>query len=737
MNKTLRKEGPSKLMGQSKFIDDLTFPNMLHGATVRSPVARGILKEIIFKDGIKWEDFTIVTAKDIPGKNVIPMLDVDWPFLVDKQINHPGEAIALIAHKDKYELQKALAHIELKIDEQRPVFTIEDSFARNEIIWGKDNIQKSYLVEKGNPDLVWENAAYIVEGEYETGAQEQLYIEPQGMISIANKDAGVTVWGSMQCPYYVQSGLVSLFGFPTEKVRIIQTETGGAFGGKEDYPTLIAGHAALLAWKSGKPVKIIYARDEDLAVTTKRHPSKTYHKTAVDRDGHILAMDIDYKLDGGAYSTVTPVVLSRGTLHAAGPYKCDNIKIKAYALATNTPPNGAYRGFGAPQSLFALERHIDVIAKHIGMDPIEFRRKNFIKEGDTLATGQVVKEKVDYDALLNLALKKIDYYKKSEQYKKSNEKSSIKKGIGISCFMHGGGFTGSGEKYLASIVGLVADREGNIKVLSGSTEMGQGRHTVFAQIVAENLGIEIDDVITENPDTSIDPNSGPTVASRTTMVVGKLIQDAAIGLRETLISSGYLEKKYSRAQFKAACNDFIEDFGLLKSYKQYEHPDHIKWDDATYKGDAYPTYAWAVYAADVEVDTITYQSKVEKFVAVQEVGRVMNPKLAEGQIEGGIAQAIGYAIYEDVQFKQGKMFNNRLTNYIIPTSQDIPEINVYFEEWSKNYGPKGAKGIGELPMDGPAPAVINGIHNALNVSFNKIPLMPEHVMSKMEGNHGK
>src|SRR5579863_8069891 len=305
-------------------------------------------------------------------------------------------------------------------------------------------------MEKGNVDTAWDAADFIVEGEYETGAQEQLYIEPQGIIAQASAADGVTVWGSLQCPYYVHKALVRLFGLPKELVRVVQTETGGGFGGKEEYPSMIAAHAALLALKSGKPVKIIYDRAEDMAATTKRHPSKTKHRTGVQRDGKIVAMDIDFTLDGGAYETLSPVVLSRGTIHAAGPYECANVRVCSRAVATNAPPHGAFRGFGAPQSVFALERHLDRVAKIVGLAPEELRRRNFIQEGQTLAVGQVIHEKVEMGKILDRALELSGYHEKRERFLRTNADGPIKRGIGFAAFLHGAGFTGSGEEYLAS-----------------------------------------------------------------------------------------------------------------------------------------------------------------------------------------------------------------------------------------------------------------------------------------------
>ena len=727
-----RKEGRKKVTGQALYVDDLSFPEMLHGATVRSPVARGKITNISFDGDIPWQEFVIVTAKDIPGANYVALILNDQPYLADGFVNHPEEPVLLLAHKDKYLLEEARRHVRIEIEELPAIFSLADSLAKKEIIWGEDNVFKKFLVDKGNVDEAWSNADFIVEGEYETGAQEQLYIENNGAIAIANPNEGVTVWGSMQCPYYVHKALVKLFDLPDEKIRVIQSETGGGFGGKEEYPSLIAGHAALLAWKSGKPVKIIYDRAEDMVATTKRHPSRTRHKTAVTKDGKLLAVEIDFVIDGGAYCTLSPVVLSRGTIHAAGPYVCPNVRIHSRAVATNVPPHGAFRGFGAPQSIFALERHMDKVAHTVGLTPEEFRRRNFIHEGETTATSQLIRERVDMDGLLTRALQLSDYHAKRERFARENETGNggfgIKRGIGFATFMHGAGFTGSGEVYLQSVVSAEATSEGKVRILAASTEIGQGTNTIFSQIASEALGIDFELIEIVQPDTGRVPNSGPTVASRTSMVVGKLVESAVLGLKQTLIGSGLISQQYNDADFKKACAEYIAKFGSLKTSSTYQPPPNVHWDDEKYQGDAYGAYAWAVYVAEVSFDELTYEARVEDFVAMQEVGRVLNPVLAAGQIEGGVAQAIGFTLFENVVWKDGRMVNNQMTNYIIPTPADIPPIRVYFEENPYAYGPGGAKGIGELPMDGAAPAILNAIENATGVSFNQIPLMPEGLM---------
>ncbi|MBT3979756.1 MAG: xanthine dehydrogenase family protein [Bacteriovoracaceae bacterium] len=728
-----RVEGVSKLTGKSKYIDDLKFPNMLHGVSVRSSVPRGKIKGVSFKPGIDWEKFTIVRASDIPGKNVIQVILDDQPCLASSHISHPGEVVLLLAGEDREEVLKARDYVELDIEASPGIFSIEDSLAKKEVVWGSDNIFKEYTITKGDVAKGISAGSQVIEGSYSTGAQEQLYIENHGVIAHASDDGSITVWGSLQCPYYVQQALREVFSLPPEKVRVVQTETGGGFGGKEDYPSIISSHAALLSYKSKRPVKMIYSRAEDMEVTTKRHPSMSHIKMAVDKKGKITGLDFEFFLDGGAYATLSSVVLSRGTIHAAGPYNIENVRVHSKAVATNHPPFGAFRGFGAPQSIFALERHMDVVAKKLGIDPVEFRKINVLKIGDTTATGQSIAEEPGYHELFSTVDELMDFSEKSKSFAIQNKKNPIvKKGIGLACFFHGAGFTGSGESYLASIVGLEATRDGQVVVKASSTEIGQGANTIFSQVASSALGISEQSVIVARPDTSNVPNSGPTVASRTTMVVGDLLEKAGSSLVSTLRTTGFLGEVYTEREFFEASGKYIDQFGSLKSYVQYKQPPGIKWDEENYQGDAYATYAWAVYAAEVSVNTLTYETKVDDFVAIQEVGHVMHPTLAEGQIEGGVAQGVGYALSEKVVWEEGLMKNSQMTNYIMHTSADVPDIRVYFEEKNQNYGPKGAKGIGELPMDGPAPAIINAVQNALGSAPHFIPMLPEDLMEFME-----
>jgi CO/xanthine dehydrogenase Mo-binding subunit len=750
-----RKEGRAKVLGTAQYIDDRTLSGMWHGVTVRSTIARGRIKSITFAPHIPWHEYAIVGAADIPGENTIVHLTKDHPCLAAEEINHVAEPILLLAHPDKSALLAAKEAIIITYDELPGIFTIEASEAAADnddtanTIWpgsthgGTPNCFKTYQMYSGEADptedaiaAAFERADHILYDEYTTGAQEQLYIEPNGVIAECTLDpAGrvldVTVRGSMQCPYYLVHALTLVFNLPEENCRVIQVETGGAFGGKEDFPSVIGSHAALLAMKCGHPVKIIYDRGEDMAATTKRHPSRTRIRTAVSSDGKLLAGTIDIAIDGGAYATLSPVVLSRATRHAPGPYKWPALRVRSKAMATNIPPHGAFRGFGAPQSLFALERHMDKIARTLNLSPEEFRRRNFLSTGDTTATGQLLHEPVDMQHLLTRALADSDYHAKRTRFATENPTSQIKRGIGFAAFMHGTGFTGSGERRLNSLVHVDILADGRPQILVSSTEFGQGTNTILSQVAAETLALPYDDILIHEVDTAVVPNSGPTVASRTAMIVGKLVERAALEILHTLRNEAQLPTPHTRDQFITAAQSYLASHDQLRASVRYEPPSKIFWDDDLYRGDAYPGYAWAVYVAEVAVDLDTYQAQVTRFDALQEVGRVLHPILAKGQIEGGIAQGIGYALYEKCVYKDGHLMNNQMTNYIMPTSADLPTIHVHFEEVPSIHGPGGAKGIGELPMDGPAPAILNAIEDATGVAFNSIPLLPEDIFERL------
>jgi len=687
----LRKEGHEKVAGLARYIDDIRFDDVLYVRTIRSTVPAAEIANIRYN--FDQAGFTVVDHRDIPGQNIVALIDEDQPCLAATRVRHVAEPIVLLAHADRTQL--AAAEVAIDYREATPNFDPERS----------DLSFKSITIEKGRLDQGMAQADVIVEGEYRAGHQEQLYIEPNGVVAVP-KNGGVTLYGSLQCPYYVHRALTVLLGLPAEKVRVVQAETGGGFGGKEEYPSMIAGHAALVAMKAGRPAKLIYDRVEDMLATTKRHPAIVRHRTGVKKDGRLTAMEIDVVLDGGAYATLSAVVLSRGMIHASGPYRCDHIRARGRATMTNTPPNGAFRGFGAPQTQFAVEAHMDVIAERLGIDPLRLRERNALRPGDTTATGQKVGKDCSALQVLREAGRRTAFSKKRQALKGSN------RGIGLSLFFHGSGFTGGGEVTLRSKASLALTERG-VQIRVASTEIGQGTRTMHAQIVADTLGISYDQVEVSVADTATVPDSGPTVASRTCMIVGRLLQRCAEDMRKRL-------GRMTPAAYWRKHGGFVVT-------KQYEKPPGLEWDDDAYRGDAYGSYGWACDVVEVEVDPITYQATPVAFTTVHEIGRAIHPMLAAGQIEGGSSQGLGYALLEEVVMRGGRMANAQLTNYIIPTTLDTPPMTIKILENPYTHGPFGAKGVGEMPIDGPAPAVVNALRHA-GVVVSEIPTTPEKIM---------
>jgi CO/xanthine dehydrogenase Mo-binding subunit len=687
-----RREGGDKVTGRALYTDDLVIPGAWYGKTVRSGVARGTIRAVALDPAFDWSRVVVVTAADIPGDNVVQLLRDDQPALANREIRHQEEPVLLIAAPDRATLDEAVRHARITCDPAPAVLRLEDA----------TETYSAIEIVKGDVDVAFRDAEVVVERSFRVGLQEQLYIEPQGAIAIPG-EGSMTVIGSLQCPYYVHRALKRALGLSDEQAIVIQAETGGGFGGKEEYPSLVAIHAALLAHKARRPVRLVYDRHEDLAATTKRHPGVIRHRVAVRRDGSLVAQDIEIVLDGGAYCTLTPVVLSRAAIHAAGPYSCPNVRIRARAVATNTPPNGAFRGFGAPQSLFAAELMVEHVAERLQVASIELRRKWMLRVGDTTATGQRLTESVSADLVLDAALEAAPPFRPSVV-------RSVRRGRGVSLVFHGSGFTGSGEKKLSGTVAVQCVAQDTFEILTASTEIGQGTKTIFCQIAADALGVPLDRVTVAPQDTSRVPDSGPTVASRTAMIVGGLIQEAATELRERL----------AREQ------------PPVRVDKTYVQPRTIRWDEQTYRGDAYPVYAWACTVADVAVDVDTGEVGVTDLTTAVDCGRAIHPVMAEGQIEGGTLQAVGWATIEEIKMKEGRYLNDRLATYLIPTALDAPRIKAILVENPYSRGPFGAKGIGELPMDGPAPAVIAAIHDATGVWLDEVPATPERVLEALQ-----
>jgi CO/xanthine dehydrogenase Mo-binding subunit len=720
-----RVDGVAKVRGTALYVDDLEVPGALHGATVRSQVPHGLLRAIHRDPGFDWSDIVFVTAEDIPGKNTIYLIEEDQPALVPVggRIRHVDEPVALVAAPTRARAMAAAAAVRLEVEELPAVLSIDDALRAEVVLHGADNVFKRFEIHKGGDvEEALASADLVLEGTYTTGAQEQMYIEPQGMI--ASWDGGrCQLTGSMQCPYYVHKAMRVLLAVEPDQIIVTQAVTGGGFGGKEEYPSMIGGHAALLARVAGRPVKLIYDRDEDIGATTKRHPARVRHRLGLRRDGTLVAIDVDVVLDGGAYLTLSPVVLSRAVLHAPGPYRCETVRVVGRAVATNTPPHGAFRGFGAPQTTFAYERQMAKAGRALGIDPFELRRRTMLRSGDATATSQLLSFSVGSDKVLDAVATAAAAAPLGPRDEGGGTSPPVRRGRGLAFYFHGAGFTGSGEQRLAGRAQVALVPGGRFEVRSSSTDIGQGALTIFCQIAAEALGVPVALVSVVDPSTDRVPDSGPTVASRTCMVVGGVVERAASALRGRIETwAAQRGRSGELAELGAA---MAGEAGEVVETVQYEPPPGIEWDDSTYTGSAYPVYGWAACLVDVAVDLDTYEVTVERCVHAVDVGKAIHPIIVKGQIEGGTLQALGWALWESVVYRGGRVANRRMTDCIVPTFADAPEMETILVEEPYPFGPHGAKGVGEIPMDGPAAAVASAIEAALGLPLDSLPVLPE------------
>ena len=718
-----RPDGLAKVSGEARYTDDLVLPGMLHGATLRSPHAHARVRSLRWRPELAPAGAVCVTGRDLPGPNGVLLLDDSWPVLADGVVRHVGEAVALVAAPARLAARAALAALEVEYEPLAAVLGWEEA-ARGEPL-------KALALAKGDVEAGLAQADVVIEGEYRTGHQEHIYIECQAMLAWFEDDGTLRVVGSMQCPYYVHKALVHALAMPAAKVRVKPAAVGGGFGGKEDFPSLIAIHAALLARAAGRPVKIAYDRHEDIVGTTKRHPAIVRHRTGVARDGTLAAMDIEVVLDGGAYRTLSPVVLSRAVLHATGPYRCPDVRVRGRVLMTHTAPNGAFRGFGAPQVAFAAERQMDRIGRRLGLDPLEIRARNVVGPGDSLATGQVLREDASARLCLDTAEASTGFRARWQEMERAREAApdgAPRRGIGLSLYMHGAGFTGSGEHRMASPVTVRLMADGRIEVLTAQTDMGQGSVMVLPQIAAAAAGVGLDDVFFPEPDTGEVPDSGPTVASRTTMVVGGTIARAVRELRERVLDWWARAEGGPVASWREIARRCHAANGDLELTVRHEPPEWQVFDETTYRGVAYATFGWGADVIEVEVDPDTLEVRPLTATVVCEVGKVIHDNLCRGQIEGGTLQGIAYAYLEEMKMKDGRYVNDRLATYIIPTVKDTPRMEVHLLERPWEGGAFGAKGVGELPMDGAAPAVVAAIENATGVVPDAIPATPERLL---------
>jgi CO/xanthine dehydrogenase Mo-binding subunit len=746
-----RLDGKSKARGEASYIGDYAHQGVLTARFYRSPFCRGLIRSIKLPE--LPEGYFAVDHRSVPGANEVPLIKKDWPAFAVDEIRYVGQIILVLAGPDPVVVDELLGGIEIDYEEQDPAVTLDEAIAcKGGPIHGEDNIYADLELRRGDPEEAFASAARIIEGEYSTGFQEQLYMETQGLMVHPDREAGrVTIEGSMQCPYYVKHAVEHVMG-DAAAVRVKQATTGGGFGGKEDYPEIMGAPLSVAAWTIGKPLRMIFDRSEDLAWTSKRHPSRTRVRTAHDDHGRIVGLDFDITLDGGAYESYSLIVLQRAMFTSNGVYNFPNLRVHGRAVATNTVPSGAFRGFGAPQAIFALEMHMERVARELGLDPLKARRPYFVTTGDPTVTGGKIRDKVILDKLIHRAFELSDFEAKWGRYEDEQRRrrvgapgpgvgstpgggaaesvsatagtaaspvtgaglfgsSAPRRGIGISLFNHGCGFTGDGEqRIIKGRLKIRKDEADKVEILAATIDMGQGPKTTFRKVAARILGIHPEDISFENPDTDKVPDSGPTVASRTMMVVGYLLQQAAEQLRD--------QWKPGEAQ--------EVDVG-------YKMPPGMKWDQNSLTGDAYASFGWGVNVVEVEVDPVSWELHITGAWGVYDVGVAIDERVVHGQIHGGMSQALGYGYLEKLEVDERGVFKQAsMADYIVPTSLDLPRTGAATVDNPYEYGPFGAKGMGEMVHDGGHAALAAAVSQALGTNCDRIPLSPETILRMIE-----
>ena len=707
-DRIVRVDAVQKARGEAKYVCDMTLPDMQYAYMVRSTIARGRIKAIHVPELPAGYHF--ISAKDIPaqGKNELWMIAKDWRCFAEDYVLYVGETIGLVVGPDRSVLKRLKAQIKIDYEEQTPAVTIDDGI---HCVGGpmfpekNSNVMCELFCEKGRPmDEVFAEADEVFEETIETPYQEHVHLETNSAIADM-EDGKFVFYASAQCPFYIRKSVAGLLGIPYENIIVRQCTTGGAFGGKEHFPDVLCGALLVAENKLRKPIKLVFDREEDTQFSVKRHPSKCIYKTAV-KDGKITGVYGHIYYNCGAYLSSSYVVLQRGVFHGNGVYTFDNTYLKGEGMGTNMFPSCAFRGFGAPQTIFAIETHLDHLARHLGVDPLEFKMQYIAKRGDETTTNGHIIEEVKLPEMLEVVTREADYWRKAKEYK-----PGCGRGIGIAMYNHGGAFTGNGEQAIIKAHARLVKTGDRVSIQVGSTEMGQGFKTSLRKICAATLGVSIDRIEYLDPDTSKVVDSGPTAASRSTMVVGRLVERAA-------------------QEMKARWDE-----GDFTTEVEYEHPDGYPWDQDTFRGDAYLGYGWGVACVEVEVDRLTNEVKPVGIWSSHEIGKAIDELIVHGQINGGILQSLGYGAMEKLEVKNGHFRQKSMSDYVIPTSMDFPKQFYHIQENPYPWGPYGAKGMGELVFNGASAAYVDAVERALNTRFTSIPIPTEDIEEAMKHVH--
>ncbi|NTW32007.1 MAG: molybdopterin-dependent oxidoreductase [Bacteroidetes bacterium] len=750
--KVTRVDAYEKVTGKAIYGDDLKLAGMLHSACRFTDIPAGKITKIDISKAEKMEGVeAIAMYKDIPGKKRLGPIRQDHYILVDDEVFYIGDVIAVVAAKSKEQACAAADAIEVEYEPIEGIFDPAEAIkpdARHIHPDFKSNIVVHYPLVKGDINKGFSQSDHVIQREYRTGFHEHAYIEPETVTAALDPTTkGFKIYGSIQNPFTTRKIVALFMGLNLNQVNVLGSTLGGSFGGKDDIINYMACRAALLCKMTGKPVKLTYTREESMRESYKRHPYILNYKVGFNNNGLLKSMKIDIIADSGAYSSQSFFVTWRSVVQATGPYEIENVQTDIRSVYTNNSYTAAFRGFGSPQIIFAQESLMDEIAAICKISPLDIRKINGFKQGSVTASGQKLSEhKVSLDEVIEKATEKSTYHKKAEEYKNLNLNSTrYKYGIGLACSYRGCSLGAEGTDTTSAIVSVQAD--GSAYVLAGLNENGQGLRTTFCMVASEVLGIPLEKVAFLEPQTGTIPDGGPTVASRGTLTGGNAVIDAAQNIKKTIFNvikdelkvsdindtvweNGFISVKNNKSiapiSFEKAVENSFKAGVNLSAYGWFKAPE-VSWHEETGQGNAYFTYVYGCQIAEIKTDTYTGKIEVLKVTAVHDVGKVINRLGIEGQVYGGVAQGIGYAILENFSIQNGIIKSPNLDEYLLPTIKDIHEIDAILVENEDKYGPFGAKVIGEPTLELASAAINNAMKMATGKYFYQIPLTLERV----------
>ncbi|MFM8320846.1 MAG: molybdopterin-dependent oxidoreductase [Chloroflexota bacterium] len=742
----VRPDSVEKVTGAAHFTDDLHFDGMLHARVKRAGLPHAIVRRIdVSKARALPGVAAVLTAAEIPGEHNHGLVIKDWPSLVGvgERVRYVGDAIAIVAAETRQIATAAIDLIEVDYDPQ-PVVTTAVQARQDDApaLHPNGNLLKHIKVRKGDVEQGFREADLVIEHTFHTAATDHAFMEPECSIARPTPDGRIEVYVGSQIPYADREDVSRALGWPEERVRIVGQLMGGGFGGKEDITGQI--HAALLANATGRPVKLLFDRHESLLVHPKRHATQIKVKIGAKNDGCLTAVETELYGDTGAYASLGEKVLTRATTHSCGPYESPNAKADCYAMYTNNPPAGAFRGFGVLQSAFAVESMMDRLAEALGRDPVDLRRQNALRVGSVTNTGQVLRDSVG----LSECIEKVDGElrrlagENPFQAREVPGAPHLKRAWGFAVAYKNTGLGGGAPDKAGAEVELYAD--GSLEVRTSSAELGQGLVTVLQMIVAEEFHISPKKVRVLVMDTDLTPDGGPTTASRQTYVSGNAALHAARTLRQAIAAT--LAEKYDQppetirfieglAQVDGHAVPLGDVVQLMRSEGREPRALYEYWAPKTQPlgtgGDMHFAYSFAAQAAEVEVNTLTGEARVLRTIVANDVGKAINPLGLQGQVEGGIVMGVGHALTEHFITENGQVVTDRMARYRIPSITYTPEITAYTVEHPTADGPHGAKGVGEIVTVPTIPAVTNAIYNATGVHIDALPVDQAHIVREL------